>query len=132
MAFSPMLAFPGVFAPTGLFGAGPQSTAWMFMFSHGGFPLCVIADALLKHAAREARQARRGCAPLVLVSVGAALVGACGFTLLATAGQNLLPPIMHGNSFTATQVVAIWTVWGSSLLALLVLWRRRPHSVLDL
>src|SRR4030095_11815492 len=132
MAVSHMLTFPGVFAPTGLLGAGPQSTAWMFMFWHGGFPLCVVAYALLKQEAREPSQARGRAGPLVLVSVGAALVGACGFTLLATAGQNLLPPIMHGNSFTATQVVAIWTVWGSSLLALLVLWRRRPHSVLDL
>jgi signal transduction histidine kinase len=132
MAVSHMLTFPGVFTPTGLLGAGPQSTAWMFMFWHGGFPLCVIAYALLRQEAREPSQARGRAGPLVLVSVGAALVAACGFTLLATAGQNLLPPIMHGNSFTATQVVAIWTVWGSSLLALLVLWRRRPHSVLDL
>jgi two-component system NtrC family sensor kinase len=39
---------------------------------------------------------------------------------------------MRGNHFTSTQVVAIWTVWGLGLLALIVLWRQRPHSVLDL
>jgi signal transduction histidine kinase len=113
MAVSHMLTFPGVFAPTGLLGAGPQSTAWMFMFWHGGFPLCVVAYALLKHGEREPSRAR-GC------------------TLLATAGQGLLSPIMQDNHFTSTQVLAIWTVWGLSLLALVVLWRRRPHSVLDL
>ena len=40
------LTFPGLFSPTGLLGAGPQSTAWLYMFWHGGFPLLVIAYAL--------------------------------------------------------------------------------------
>jgi len=26
------LTFPGLFAPAGLLGAGPQSTAWLYMF----------------------------------------------------------------------------------------------------
>jgi signal transduction histidine kinase len=132
MAVSHMLTFPGVFAPTGLLGAGPQSTAWMFMFWHGGFPLCVVAYALLTHEEGEPSEARGRAGPLVFASVVAALVAACGFTILATAGQNLLPPIMRGNYFTSAQVVAIWTVWGLSLLALIVVWWRRPHSVLDL
>jgi two-component system sensor histidine kinase/response regulator len=132
MAISHMLTFPGVFAPSGLLGAGPQSTAWMFMFWHGGFPLCVVVYALLTQEGREPSQARGRTGPLVFMSAGAALIAMCGFTLLATAGQNLLPPVMRGNHFTSTQVVAIWTVWGLSLLALIVLWRCRPHSVLDL
>jgi hypothetical protein len=44
-----MLTFPGLFAPGGLLGAGPQSTAWLYMFWHGGFParrdrLCVVEE----------------------------------------------------------------------------------------
>jgi len=39
------LSFPGLFSPTGLLGAGPQSTAWLYTFWHGGFPLAVIAYA---------------------------------------------------------------------------------------
>ena len=31
------LTFPGLFSPTGLLGAGPQTTAWLFMIWHGGF-----------------------------------------------------------------------------------------------
>ena len=42
------LTFPGLFAPTGLLGAGPQTTAWLYMVWHGGFPLLVISYALLK------------------------------------------------------------------------------------
>jgi two-component system sensor histidine kinase UhpB len=47
------LTFPGLFAPAGLLGAGPQSTAWLYMFWHGGFPLVVIVYALLKGAERD-------------------------------------------------------------------------------
>src|SRR5207302_3832723 len=42
------LTFPGLFAPSGLLGAGPQTTAWLYMVWHGGFPLLVLGYALLK------------------------------------------------------------------------------------
>src|SRR3981189_1122582 len=45
-----MLTFPGVFAPGGLLGAGLQSTSWLYIVWHAGFPLFVIAYALLKDA----------------------------------------------------------------------------------
>jgi two-component system sensor histidine kinase/response regulator len=132
MAVSHMLTFPGVFAPTGLLGAGPQSTAWMFMFWHGGFPLCVIAYALLKREGGEPGRTPGHAGVLMFVGLVTTVAAVCAFTIVALAGQNLLPPIMRGNHFTSTQVVAIWTLWGLSLLALIILWRCRPHSVLDL
>src|SRR6266576_240416 len=48
MVVAHALTFPGLFSPTGLLGAGPQSTAWLYMFWHAGFPLLVIAYGLLK------------------------------------------------------------------------------------
>jgi hypothetical protein len=47
------LTFPGLFSPTGLLGAGPQSTAWLYMGWHAGFPLLVIAYVMLKGQDRE-------------------------------------------------------------------------------
>ena len=35
-----------VLAPAGLLGAGPQSTAWLYMFWHGGFPVAVAAGTV--------------------------------------------------------------------------------------
>jgi hypothetical protein len=32
LAIVHMLTFPGLFSPTGLLGAGPQSTAWLYFF----------------------------------------------------------------------------------------------------
>jgi hypothetical protein len=131
IAVSHMLTFPGLFSPTGLLGAGPQSTAWLYMFWHGGFPLFVIAYALLKDSGREMSPARHPRVA-VLGSVGAMLVAVCGLTLVATAGQDALPAIMQGNHYTPTMITVVSSAWGLSLLALVMLWWGRPHAVLDL
>jgi len=72
MAVAHALTFPGLFAPTGLLGAGPQSTAWLYMFWHGGFPFLVIAYALLK--SRESRETIGPGGPGVAVLVGVLIV----------------------------------------------------------
>jgi signal transduction histidine kinase/ActR/RegA family two-component response regulator len=128
MALAHMLTFPGLFTPAGL-GAGPQTTAWLYMFWHGGFPALVIAYAL--SGSRPA--APRGRASLaVLVSVTVAVAAAAGCAALATAGHDTLPAIMQGNHYTPAMIFVVSGVWAVSLLALVALWRRRPHSVLDL
>jgi signal transduction histidine kinase len=132
MAVAHMLTFPGLFAPTGLLGAGPQSTAWLYMFWHSGFPLCVVAYALLKGNRRETSPPPGGDGRAVLVSVGAVLVAVAAITLLATTGKDVLPAIMDGNHYTPAMILVVSTVWGLSLLALIVFWRLRPFSVLDL
>lgn len=49
------LSFPGAFAPTGLLGAKEQTTAWLYVFWHGGFPLFVLGYALLRHREETGR-----------------------------------------------------------------------------
>jgi signal transduction histidine kinase len=132
IAVAHALTFPGLFAPTGLLGAGPQSTAWLYMFWHGGFPLFVMAYALLKDHGRETNRTHSSASVAILFSVAAVLVIVCGLTLLATMGQDSLPAIMQGNQYTPTMIGVVSSVWLFSLLALFALWRRRPHMVLDL
>src|SRR5262249_43926274 len=48
MAVAHLISFPGLFAPSGLLEAGPQTTAWLYFLWHGCFPLFVIAYALLE------------------------------------------------------------------------------------
>ena len=127
-----MLTFPGVFAPSGLLGAGLQSTSWLYILWHAGFPMFVIAYALLKDAdpAKRLWQGSAGAAILSSVAMTAAVV--CAATFLVTAGDPLLPRLM-------LDTVRLSTLWlyaaGSlallSVLALIVLWVRR-RSVLDL
>ncbi|MBS0349032.1 MAG: GGDEF domain-containing protein [Proteobacteria bacterium] len=132
MTVAHALSFPGLFTPTGLLGAGPQSSAWLYMFWHGVFPLFVVAYARFK--GRDCVSAVLPRRPrLPLAAAGAAMVAlSAGFTALATAGQDLLPELMDGDRYRSSMPLAVALVWASSLLALAVLWFSRPHSVLDL
>jgi hypothetical protein len=58
------LTFPGLFTPDGLFHAGSQTTVWLYMIWHGGFPLFVLGYALLKNQdASRVRSAAPGWRP---------------------------------------------------------------------
>jgi hypothetical protein len=84
------LTFPGLIAPTGLLGAGMQSTAWLYVFWHMGLPLAVITYARLKKPDWDG-------APLVAIisSVAAVLVLVSGLTWIATAQEIHLPSILN-------------------------------------
>jgi hypothetical protein len=126
MAAVHLLSFPDLFAPGGWLPAGPQSTAWLYMFWHAGFPCFVIAYTLV--GARLAPPGHRG-ATLALLAVGAAVAGLAS---LATLGHDLLPPIMAGNRYTPAMKLVVGSFWACSLVAAMLLWRRRGRSVLDL
>lgn len=132
MTVAHALTFPGLFTSTGLLGAGPQSTAWLYMFWHGIFPLFVVAYARFK--GRDCVSSvlpRRPRLPLLAAGVGMVALSA-GFTTLATVGQDLLPAIMDGNRYSSSMSLVVASTWATSLLALVVLWFSRPHTVLDL
>jgi hypothetical protein len=87
IAIAHALTFPGLFAETGLLGAGPQSTAWLYMFWHGSFPLFVIAYALAARGG-DARPVNGRTGVAIAACVGAAVAAACALTLVATVGQQ--------------------------------------------
>ncbi len=128
MLVTHMLSFPGLFSSTGLLGAGPQITAWLYMFWHGGFPLFVIGYALDKKADHSPTPAHLS----IFASIVAVIAVVCCLALLTTMGQALLPPVMTGSHYTPNLIIVVSTVWLLSFAALLVLWRRRPRSVLDM
>ena len=123
------LSFPGLFAPGGLLGATPQTTAWVYFFWHGGFPLLVITYTWLRRDDAPSTLAPERAIGLASLAVAIAVIA---FTSLATAGSALLPAVMQGNGYTPALIFVVSSVWSLSLVALLALWRRRPHSVLDL
>src|SRR5579863_2628301 len=132
MATAHALTFPGLFSPTGWLGAGPQTTAWLYMFWHGGFPLFVVAYAFLK-SRRLTRTGLDSRFPWgATLTVGAVLAAAAGMILLVTAGHALLPAIMQGNGYTPVMLAVVISTWALSLVAVAVLWLRKPHTFLDL
>ncbi|HTW72346.1 MAG TPA: MASE4 domain-containing protein, partial [Acetobacteraceae bacterium] len=124
------LSYPGVFSQSGLLGAGPQSTAWLYMFWHGGFPLAVLGYALLKNP--PAAVTRRAAGAAIVASAAAVAGLVIVLTLLATFGEASLPAIMAGSHYTSAMIFVVSAVWALSLVALAVLLLRRPHAVLDL
>ncbi|WP_374561862.1 response regulator [Ideonella sp.] len=133
MASVHALSFPGLFAPGGALGAGPQTTAWLYMLWHAGFPLGVLVYAgrsALPGVApvRSLAWVRRavGLGLLVVLAVVAAL------TVLATAGEGLLPPIMVGNHYSPAMTTVVGGVWLVNLAAVVLLLRRPGKTVLDL
>lgn len=132
MAVAHLLSFPGLFAQGGLLGAGGQTTAWLYFLWHGAFPLFAIAYVLLRdREAAEGAAANERPGIAVPSSLAAALAAAVALVLVATAGHDALPAIMQGDRDAASKVVVAAVAWSSSLLALVILWRRQ-RSVLDL
>jgi PAS domain S-box-containing protein len=124
------LSFPGLFAPAGLLGAGPQTTVWLFMIWHCGFPLLVLGYALLKDSDGGAK-IKGSAGRAILWSVLAVGIALSALTWVVTARHDLLPTLLSGGHYTATLIGVVSAVWALSLAAVLVLWFRRPHSVLD-
>lgn len=127
------LTFPGAFAPEGLFGAGPQTTAWLYVFWHGVFPLFVMAYAVLRRSERggNPRPAGRTRWAVAGAVVGVAALAAA-LSLIAVSGHDLLPVLIRGGDYSLAVTKGITpAVWALTLLALISLWRRQPR-VIDL
>ena len=124
------LTFPGLFAPAGLLSAGPQTTVWLYMIWHGGFPLLVLGYALLKDSDGGAK-IRGSTGAAILGSVIAVIVTISALTFIVTAAHDILPTLLRDGRYTAGLLGVVPALWLLSLAALLVLWFRRPHSVID-
>ncbi len=125
------LSFPGAFSPTGLLGSGPQTTAWLYVFWHGGFPLFVLAFALLSR--RPGDTVRGSPAVAIVIAVGATVAASVSLTLVATLGHDMLPVVMRGGDYSMLVSKGISpAIWGLSLGALLVLRRQKNPTVLEL
>ncbi len=124
------LTFPGLFTPTGLFNSGLQTTAWLYMVWHGGFPILVLGYALLKD---------RDGGPMITRIGRLGDPGECSGRRCCDIGRGLdrdqpASPSADATKrgrYTPTMDSVVSTVWLLSLAALLVLLFRRPYSVID-
>ncbi|HEY1435980.1 MAG TPA: MASE4 domain-containing protein, partial [Casimicrobiaceae bacterium] len=127
-----LLTFPGTFTPTGLLGAGLQTTGWLYEFWHSGFPIAVILYVVLKNQAPENRVSHKSARAAVAISVAVVIGMVLGLSWLATAGEEYLPKLFLDRSRQAPAAAFFsGLVLLVSIVALLMLWFRQ-RSVLDL
>jgi signal transduction histidine kinase len=126
------LTFPGAFTVTGLIGAGPQTSPWLFFAAHFAFPAALLAYALLKDVDYANPLHSSSTRSPIGVSVAIAVAFACGVTLLATAGHQYLPTIVSDRTHTIRShlVIINASIVALTMFALLALWVRR-RTVLD-
>jgi signal transduction histidine kinase/CheY-like chemotaxis protein len=125
------LSYPGVFSETGLLHAGPQTTAWLYVFWHAGFPLFVLAYALRPRHVPDTLRIAPGLAIAIAIGLVALLV--IGLTAFVTAGHDLLPVVMRGSDYSLMLTKGFSpAMWGITVAVLLVLWFRGAPTVLDL
>ena len=134
IALAHALVFPGAFAPTGLFGPGLQTTAWLYNFWKAGLPLAVIAYSLLKDQNSATSASQRSPGFIIFPGVVVAIAIVCALTWAAVAGEQFLPSLMSRDAVRYDQAaVRLAAILQESLCigALLLLWFRR-NCVLDL
>jgi len=120
------LTFPGAFAPNGLLGAGRQTAAWLYVVWHLALPAAACGYALLKR--RPVASAGIHGAPAAAISRTALVVVSAGVvvTWVAVAAGDSLPTlVLSATTFTSTASVVTALPLVASVLAFVVLWRRR-------
>ncbi len=115
-----LMLFPGVFSPSGWFGASAQSSPWMWVFAHVGFlvPVFMAAFAVPWAPAAHSRRAviAVGC---VLLSLAATAL----LLLLATRFVHQMPDLLSGTRYkNLGQGPAGICVWLSGWVTLIALW----------
>lgn len=129
MAILHMLSFPGLFTPSGLISHSTQTTVWLYMMWHSGFPLLVLAYTWL-----DTSRVAGGTGRPLLSGVAATLAVALGLTVLAA--QDWMPVLLYytpqGTQFSSLFRPVSSLILLSCLAGLWRLARRRERSLLDL
>ena len=127
------LTFPGAFAPTGLLGAGVQSAVWLYDVWHAGLPVAVIVYALRKDEVSRATMPQRSPVTVIAASVTTVIAIVCGLTLIATAGERLLPSLLLDSVHADQSRIRLIgsCILFLSAVALALLWVKK-RTVLDL
>lgn len=122
------LAFPGLFAPHGLFDAKPMTSVWLWAGWHTLFPVLVCAYAIGRRHPDWRVEPRRAYAIGVL-----ALGLAIGIVAAAIAFREAFPVFLHSVDYRAGAPAAWWTIFVVDVLALgVVIGTTRARNVLDL
>jgi signal transduction histidine kinase/DNA-binding response OmpR family regulator len=125
------LSFPGVFTSEGLISGGSQTTPWLYIFWHAGFPLFIIAYSVLKSRERASLWKITYSKFDSPFACAAAISMVAVISLPCVVLHTLLPTLIVNDQFTPTFIAIMFGVWGLCIAAFIQLWRMPTKSVLD-
>ncbi len=96
MAACQLLIFPGIFAKTGLLGAGPQSAVWLWVMWHAGFPVMVMVAMASKIVPQNTKTVSPRIGLALILAGPLAAICCCYLSIHAA---SLLPPLIAGGSY---------------------------------
>jgi two-component sensor histidine kinase len=126
------LTYPGAFAPKGLLGAGPQSTAWLNVLWHFGFFLAVAGYVLLKEKPHKNEGTAQSALQAFGWSVAIQVSLVCALTWIMTAGDRFMPHLYSDDLHLAPLAHYVTGTLALMYALLLLLMLTRPKSTLDL
>jgi diguanylate cyclase (GGDEF)-like protein len=135
-AVARLLAVPGDFAPSGIFGAGSQSPVWFFMIWTASFPVSVIIYSFFKGPQGLVGRPKAAASPINGgAHIGLAVAAVLGAMIALFVSIGLLAPSLpsmvdHG-AFTPFAKLCATGIVGLAMTALAVIWRRTPRTMLD-
>ena len=133
MTLAHMVSFPGVFSATGLVSASPQTTAWLYCFWHGGFPLFILAYAVLNDPRAHHGPLVRGSAGWTTVAAISATVLLAGLAIWVSAVHvDALPVILVGGDYRRMMSTGVTPVLLALTAFTFVLLALRAGAVLNL
>ena len=95
-----LLTFPRIFSPNSLLGAGTQTSLWLWVFWHIGFPIGLLAYVWLDEKYRDLQLSRhdtkRWSSLLLLMVIGLVLF----LSMLTTTFHDSLPSLIEDKFYT--------------------------------
>lgn len=136
VGFARLIVTPVDFISTNFAGGGSQASTWLFLFWTAGLPVTVILYAMVPGAQGLAsgfdegrsRLTRRSYIAAGILGV-VALVG--GLWVVVGSGTVALPKVSTPTSFTPFALKIAAGVIATSAIALVVMFRRKPRTMLD-
>jgi diguanylate cyclase (GGDEF)-like protein/PAS domain S-box-containing protein len=134
IAVSYLLTFPGVFSEWGLFGANVQTSAWLWIFWHVGFPLGIFAYLRLERHFGDAQMSRKRANRTAWSMFTWVLALIVALTLLAVFDNRLLPNLVAEGQYNkmATSGIGLLACLLNLLAFAALLLAKRGQTVLQL
>ena len=125
------MTFPDAGGAIEALAANPQSSTWLWVFWHAGFPIFILAYVAVTRWRKVETLSRAQRNRAARVAGGAIMIGVpllvVGLVALATAGVHLLPSLYSDGQYLGLKESGIgWPIWAINVAAVVALVAARP------